>query len=241
MRRRAAEQVARAQFEPGLLGLLVNPFYFARRGLHEHLCAVAPAVRGRVLDVGCGRKPYRRRFRVEEYLGLELDTPHNREHTHADAFYGGDRFPFEDRRFDSVVTFQVFEHVFEPDRFLSEVNRVLVEDGTLLLCVPFVWDEHEQPVDYARYSSFGLRHLLERHGFRVEQLRKSVDDLGVVFQLVNCYLYKKTVTKNPYLNLLICLSLMAPVNIVGQLLRRVLPRNDDLYLDNVVVARKIES
>ncbi len=67
-----------------------------------------------------------------------------------------------------------------------------------------------------------------------------MDDLGVVFQLINCYVYKQTVTSSAYLNLLACLVLMAPVNIVGQLLRLVLPHNEDLYLDNVVLARKVE-
>ena len=74
MKRRAAAQIARAQFQPGLLGLLVNPFYFARQGLHEHLGALASAVRGRVLDVGCGQKPYRHLFDVDEYV--YIDTAH---------------------------------------------------------------------------------------------------------------------------------------------------------------------
>ena len=57
---------------------------------------------------------------------------------------------------------QVLEHVFNPDEFLLKINRVLKNDGKLLLTVPFVWDEHEQPFDYARYSSFGLKALIEK-------------------------------------------------------------------------------
>ena len=67
---------------------------------------------------------------------------------------------------------QVLEHVFNPQEFLGELGRVLARGGRLLLTVPFVWDEHEQPFDYARYSSFGLKALLEQHGFRVLQHRK---------------------------------------------------------------------
>jgi SAM-dependent methyltransferase len=66
----------------------------------------------------------------------------------------------------------VLEHVFNPDDFLNEVNRVLKPSGKLLLTVPFVWDEHEQPYDYARYSSFGLRSLLEKHGFSIVKHEK---------------------------------------------------------------------
>ena len=55
---------------------------------------------------------------------------------------------------------QVLEHVFNPDDFVREIARVLKPGGALLLTVPFVWNEHEQPYDYARYSSFGLRAFL---------------------------------------------------------------------------------
>jgi SAM-dependent methyltransferase len=140
----------RAQaFHPGLLGLLVNPFYFARKGLHQHIVALAPSVHGRLLDVGCGSKPYQKYFAALEYIGLDMQG----RNKHADRFYDGKTFPFSDGEFDAVLTSEVLEHVFNPDEFLSEINRVLRNGGVLLLTVPFVWDEHEQPFDYARYSS----------------------------------------------------------------------------------------
>jgi hypothetical protein len=121
---------------------------------------------------------------------------------------------------------------------MSEINRVLKEGGTLLLTVPFLWDEHEEPFDYARYSSFGLFHLLRRHGFEVVEHRKSMDDLRVIFQMINTYIYKKTITKHGKLNLLLTLALMAPINVLGEVAGRILPRNSSLYLDNIILARK---
>ena len=43
----------------------------------------------------------------------------------ADFTYDGKNFPFEDETFDSAVCSEVLEHVFEPNQFLKEVNRVL--------------------------------------------------------------------------------------------------------------------
>jgi SAM-dependent methyltransferase len=128
--------------------------------------------------------------------------------------------------------------VFTPTEFLGEVHRVLRPGGKFLLTVPFAWDEHEQPHDFARYSSFGLRSVLERAGFAVEQERKSTADSRVLFQLFNAYLYKVTLTENRALNWAAMLLLMAPVNFVGIILGAILPRNRDLYLDNVILARK---
>ncbi len=132
----------------------------------------------------------------------------------------------------------MLEHVFNPDVFILEVNRVLKDGGILLISIPFIWDEHEQPYDYARYSSFGLKYLLENHGFSVIKYRKSINDIRVIFQLINGYIYKNTVTQNAYLNLFMAVILMSPFNILGELICRILPKNDDLYLDSVVLAKK---
>jgi SAM-dependent methyltransferase len=132
----------------------------------------------------------------------------------------------------------VLEHVFTPDLFLEEIVRVLKPGGQLLLTVPFVWDEHEQPWDYARYTSFGLKSLLENNDLDVVEQYKLNADIRVLFQLVNAYLYKVLWTRYPVVNLLACVAIMAPFNILGALLYRLLPANPDLYLDQVVLARK---
>ncbi len=106
------------------------------------------------------------------------------------------------------------------------------------MTVPFVWDEHEQPYDYARYSSFGLKFILEKHGFRVIEQRKTASDIRVIFQLINAYLYKILLTKKPLINRLFCFLFMSPFNILGEFLRHLFPGNNDLYLDNIVLARK---
>lgn len=228
----------REAFFPNILGLFINPFYFARKGLAKHVSDLALNITGKTLDVGCGTKPYAHLYRSNEYLGLEIDTPQNRINKNADYFYDGNNFPFDDASFDSLVVNEVFEHVFNPDNFLSETLRILKPRGMILLTMPFVWDEHEQPYDFARYSSFGIKALLEKHGFEVVVQRKSMDDIRVIFQLLNAYIYKKTVTKSAWLNVLITLLFMAPFNVLGELLALITPQNPDLYLDNIVLARK---
>jgi SAM-dependent methyltransferase len=226
------------QYAPGVVGLFVNPFYHARRGLYRAIAEAASQLEGRLLDVGCGRRPYQELFRTREYVGLEIDTPENRANKQADYYYDGELLPFPDQSFESVLCNQVLEHVFAPDRLLGEINRVLKPGGLMLLTVPFVWDEHEQPRDYARYSSFGLKHLLEKNGFEIKVQNKINADARVLFQLINAYLYKILWTRWSPVNLLICVVTMAPFNILGLLLHRLLPGNSDLYLDQLVLGRK---
>jgi SAM-dependent methyltransferase len=230
--------IIKNQFEPSFIGIFLNPFFIARRGLLKCIKELGSEITGRTLDVGCGTKPYEKYFHCGEYVGLEIETTFNREQKRADYFYHGKKFPFINAEFDSIVTNQVLEHVFNPDEFLSEINRALKIDGKFLLTVPFVWDEHEQPYDYARYSSFGLKELLEKHGFEIIKHYKSVNDFGVIVQLLNAYLYK-LVNRVPFVRQLTTITLCAIINFLGIIVSFILPKNNDLYLDNIILARKL--
>lgn len=229
----------RQMFFPGWIGIFVNPFYFARAGLRDAITALAPKLTGRLLDVGCGTKPYRSLFAVNAYIGLDIDSEASRQRGIADHLYDGKAFPFADGSFDSILCNQVLEHVFNPEEFLGEIARVLKPGGKLLLTVPFVWDEHEQPYDYARYSSFGLRALLEKQGLKLVQHKKLGADTSILFQLANAYLFKVSRGLPRAINLLITVTVMAFINLSGLLARRLLPNNPDLYLDHAVLAEKV--
>lgn len=228
----------REAFFPTWLGVLLNPFFLARQGLAESMRRYAPKLNGQLLDVGCGTMPYRSLFAVDRYVGLEIDSERARRRGCADFYYDGTVFPFGNEEFDSVLCNQVLEHVFNPGLFLSEIFRVLKPNGRLLLTVPFVWDEHEQPFDYARYSSFGLRFLLEGNGFTVFQTEKTGSDASILFQLTNAYVYKVTVKYPKFVRIGLSWPLMALINILALLARRLLPDNPDLYLDQIVLAEK---
>lgn len=229
------------QFNPKFLGLFVNPFYFARKGLYKNISELTHHLQGKLLDIGCGNKPYAEVCNVDEYIGLEIDDEGNRNHSCADYFYDGKIIPFEDNVFDSILSNQVFEHVFNPNEFLMEINRVTKIGGTFLITVPFVWDEHEQPYDYARYSSFGLKHILDMSGFEIIEHRKSNNGIETIFQLINAYIFKVTYSRRVSVNLFFTLFLMSPINIFGKILSFILPINNDLFLDNIVLAKKVRN
>jgi SAM-dependent methyltransferase len=225
-------------FRPGFVGLFTNPFYFARRGLWRAMMGFSRELRGDLLDVGCGSKPYAAIIHVSSYTGLDIDSPATRQYGVADHLYDGKSFPYDDDRFDSALCNQVLEHIFNPDEFLREIYRVMKPGGRLVLTVPFVWDEHEQPYDYARYSSFGLDALLEKNGFRILEHNKLGADATVLFQLVNAYLFKITKSWVKIARLFFTVTVIAGVNLLGALAGKILPRNPDLFLDHAVLVEK---
>ncbi len=228
-------------FNGSLISIFFNPFFFARRGLYKNIQTLGHHITGKTLDVGCGQKPYENLFASTQYIGMDIaQSGHDHATSKIDIFYDGKVFPFENQAFDSIVCNQTIEHIFNPDEVLSEINRVAKINSLFLLSVPFVWDEHEQPYDYARYSSFGLKFLLEKHGFEVIRHIKSVNTIEVIFQLLAAYIYKKINTTSLFRRLLGKLLIM-PFNIIGFLLSFILPKNNDLYLDNIILAKKIKN
>ncbi|MEZ5555450.1 methyltransferase domain-containing protein [Haliea sp.] len=195
---------------------------------------VAPRVKGLVLDIGCGSKPYESLFEADSYLGVEVFGTVGG----ADVIYDGVSLPFADGVFDTVVCNQVLEHVFEPDRFLGELFRVMRPGAALLLSVPFVWDEHEQPNDFARYTSFGLMSVLNRNGFDVKHHKKLGADASILCQLANAYIYKVTLTSPRSVRLFFTLTVVPVFNVMGLIFKCILPGNPDLYLDQVVISER---
>jgi SAM-dependent methyltransferase len=234
------EIYCQALFKPSILSILVNPFYFARKGLYDAIKSFAEEITEPILDVGCGNKPYQHLFKDVRYIGLEIDSENSREQKRADYFYDGKLFPFEDKSFATVICNQVLEHVFEPEHLISEMSRCLKPGGKLLLTVPFVWDEHETPQDFARYSSFGLKYLIEKGNFKIVSQKKTISDVRVIFQLLSAYLYKVYINpKSRAQQIVLTALLVFPINVVGELVGTILPSNQDLYLDNVIFAIKI--
>ena len=240
MNSRIKQKIRREEFYPAFIGLFTNPLYFNRKGLEENIRKFGQRIEGKTLDVGCGTKPYEKLYASSTYIGLDICSHEDYgDRNKADTFYDGSCFPFPNGSFDSVVTTQVLEHVFKPNAFLREINRVLREGGLLLLSVPFIWEEHEQPWDYGRYSSFGLNFLLKKHGFEIIEHQRSGDDISLLFQLFISFVSRKVLSGNRYLYYLQMLFFVAPLNILGAWLSNIMPDDEDLFLDNIVLARKI--
>ena len=226
-------------FQPGIPAIFLNPFYFIRRPLFLNIRMLAPQLSGRLLDFGCGRKPYENLFKVKEYIGVDMeDTGHGHKNSKIDVYYDGKNIPFPDESFDSVFCSEVFEHVFNLDEIIIEIKRVMKKGGQILITVPFSWNEHEVPYDFARYTSFGITHLLEKNGFELKQLRKSGNFVRVNFQLWALYFYSIINTKNAGVDFILRMLFIIPINVIGNILAPLFPVNKSLYFNNVVLAVK---
>jgi SAM-dependent methyltransferase len=114
----------------------------------------------RVLDVGCGDKPYRPYFAdAAEYVGVDVDEAAN-----ADLIGPIEALPVEDESFDLVLCVQVLEHVDDPELGVRELHRVVRPGGCVLAATHGLYVYHPGPVDHWRWTHTGLARLFAAAG-----------------------------------------------------------------------------
>jgi SAM-dependent methyltransferase len=199
---------------------------------------MAPSITGSLLDFGCGSKPYEALFtKANSYIGVDLETTgHDHVDSKVDVYYDGRALPFEADQFDAVVSFEVFEHVFNLTEVLDEIRRVTKESGFLLISIPFAWPEHEIPYDFARYTSFGIAHVLNCSGYEVINTKKTTTHVLAVFQLFADYLAQ--LGPRSWIRPILQLMVIFPTTLFAYLLNSILPKRYAYFCNSVVLARK---
>jgi SAM-dependent methyltransferase len=235
--------ISRERFFPSIIGAFFNYNYFCRKQLLNGLKKHFDKVDGKILDFGCGSKPYKSEFKnVNQYIGVDIEnSAHEHINEDIDFFYDGKKLPFKSEEFDHVFTSEVLEHVPNIKESLSEIKRVLKPDGYILLSIPFVYPEHEMPYDFRRLTVNGMKEILTDVGFEIITMEKGGTFIEVIAQLIMIYLHDWLYTRNIYMNMIINLFLISPVCIIGILSNFIFPANKRLYLNMIVFAQKKNS
>lgn len=119
---------------------------------------------GLLLDLGCGVGHSFELLAPRETIGVDIDAGalegQQRETVVADMR----EIPFEDDRFESVLSVHSLEHVPDPERVISEVSRVLAPGGVAVFVTPNRLtfgrpDEIIDPFHFIEFDSGQLRDL----------------------------------------------------------------------------------
>jgi SAM-dependent methyltransferase len=119
---------------------------------------------GNVLDVGCGQSAYR--FLLDSsrtaYYGIDVKEADEFEYHNSDiTIFNGKDIPFADNMFDGVICTEVLEHVWDYQKLIDEIRRVLKPNGTAVVTIPWSARYHYIPHDFFRYTPSSLRTMFE--------------------------------------------------------------------------------
>ncbi len=82
------------------------------------------------------------------------------------SFVLGDwkKLPFEDKTFDTIVSFETIEHVKDYHWFLSEIKRVLKDDGVLFISTPnFRWEIFKNKYHVSNFTTETFVAAVKKH------------------------------------------------------------------------------
>ncbi len=172
---------------PRLKGITVkkkNPdyihLYFLMRDIKDALNKYATK---RLLDLGCGNKPYKEWYAPLTESSIGCDAIQSSENV-VDTICLASELPYQNESFDTVFSTQVLEHVFEQQQMINEAARVLKKNGYIILSVPFTWELHEEPYDFFRLTRHGLKEMFEKTGFEIEYIKANGGKWAAMFQMV---------------------------------------------------------
>jgi len=216
-------------------GFWENPWYFAKTDLFKEIMQYKHLITDKVLDFGCGTKPFEQLFAVSEYIGLEHEK--SKENTKADFFYDGRHFPFDDNSFDNVLSTQVLEHVPNPMEILNEIARVLKPGGYVMISVPFTQEEHEVPYDFYRFSSYAIADMFNNAGLKIIEYKKLTGGVKAIISTITFYIFR-TVYRNRKISLMVIDLLCTIFNLCGIILSKIFRKDGNIYINNFVIAKK---
>lgn len=206
--------------------------------LYRSLSRLLPGYRGgRILDVGCGKKPYQTWFGdVSEYVGLDVSPGPK-----VDVVVAPDElWPLANENFDTVLSTQVIEHADDLEFTLRQMSRVLRTDGTIILSFPFLYNVHGAPYDHRRFTHFGAPKLMQ--GYEILHL-ETQGGIGSTLVILFLNWIDTALSRSAATKLLkgMLLPVFIPVSLILNLLGLAmdgLDRTNSFYSNILLVARK---
>lgn len=146
-------------FKKNILGLIptLRIRSATRMNLDRKLyCQFKRLKAGIILDVGSGFSPYKNCIPYTKYIRLDIN-----EMSKPDICCDLHEIKWESAYFDTVIATQVLEHLYEPQRAINEIYRILKPGGICILSTSFFYPYHPNPKDYYRFTQDSLNYLFK--------------------------------------------------------------------------------
>jgi SAM-dependent methyltransferase len=131
--------------------------------------AVDKYAKARLIDIGCGNKPYSEMLNphITEYIGCDIIQSSN---NCVDVLCEATKIPLPNDSFDTAFSTQTIEHVGDFQDMVNEAFRLLKPGGHFIVSGPMYWPLHEEPYDFHRFTKHGFAHTLQKAGFEVVEI-----------------------------------------------------------------------
>jgi SAM-dependent methyltransferase len=175
--------------------LHISPFFLAKYYLSRDIRNFVDKYKfeGKILDLGCGEKPYKHLFSQSEYCGIDFSNYSKNKDFDGekpDYYFDDDykktfRLPFPDEQFDHSISFQVLEHHERPEIMIGEMARTTKKSGLIFLTCPFIGGLHEEPSDFQRLTRYKLEKLFRENNCEILKIKEQGSLFSSISMLLN--------------------------------------------------------
>lgn len=155
-----------------LMGWPIHPQWFTRKEPQLLDLLHKQSDNSLILDIGCADKWIKNHLPANvRYIGLDYpSTSIEMYRTQPDVYGSAEHLPFNAAAIDVICILDVLEHIKNPLTAMQEASRVLKASGKIILRVPFLYPIHDAPMDFTRFTLFGLQSIAEKSGLKLVQI-----------------------------------------------------------------------
>jgi SAM-dependent methyltransferase len=115
-------------------------------------------VKNPIVEIGTGPYEFNKDLFSKRYKFIATDMRYYG--SIIDTVCYGENLPFLSSSVGTVICSEVLEHVPKFIKVIEEIYRVLMDGGVLVLTTPFGYHFHDNPNDYWRFTTYGLKYIL---------------------------------------------------------------------------------
>ncbi len=178
--------------------------------------AVANSGSGEALDIGCGtgdflNAMYKKGWKVKGIEPNETARKNAINNFNLDVYDESRLFDFDEKSFDVITMWHVLEHVYNLDKNLTQIKKILRKDGRLVIALPNAdsldakiykkfWAAYDVPRHLYHFNISSFSKLMDKYGFEMVKIKPMVFDSFYISMLSEKYKRGKVNYINAFLN-----------------------------------------
>jgi SAM-dependent methyltransferase len=109
----------------------------------------------KILEIGSGTKSRKKQFKNAKFTATDIILNYG-----VDSVQDVTNLKLKDKEFDLVLCENVLEHIYNHQKAIKEMYRVLKKGGKTFIVTPFSFPLHDEPYDYFRYTRHSYEKML---------------------------------------------------------------------------------
>lgn len=197
-------------------GLINSIYHFVRNFTLKKKFQMVKSLKskGSILDIGCATGEFLNVFKLDKWttLGIEPDKDAKKfavENYNLNIENENHLEKIDENSFDIITMWHVLEHVPNLNKRLETLQRILKDEGNLIIAVPNYksfdadyygkfWAAYDVPRHLFHFSQSTMEKLLIKHGFEIENIKPMKFDSFYVSMLSEKYKNQKSNILNAF-------------------------------------------